>query len=172
MKVKIPIYAGSIALIVVLQTTVLEYISIWNIKPNLPVIFIISVALLRGNPEGAIIGLVTGLVLDFSAGKLIGLNGLFGLYLGLVIGFFNKKLYRENLLIVFIFTLACSLGYEILIHLVSGLTVGKFVWLYAFKNVIFPVTVYNSVLSLLVHLIAGRLNQRVENIDRVQGKKY
>jgi len=55
-RVKIISYAALIFIIALIQSTVLESISIFNIKPNLLLIFIISVALLGSNIEGAVTG--------------------------------------------------------------------------------------------------------------------
>jgi rod shape-determining protein MreD len=170
MKVKIPIYAVSIGLVLILQTTLIEYITIWNIKPNLPIIFIISAAFLNGNTEGAVVGLATGLALDMTVGKLIGLNGLLGLYLGIVTGQVNKKFYRENLLVMAFLTFVCSLVYEFLVYFITGIETGNYHWLYALRFVILPVSVYNGLASLLVHSVNIRVFRRLNQTGRTWRK--
>lgn len=170
MKTKVFLYSACIGIVLILQTTVLEYITIWNIKPNLPVVFTISAALLRGNPEGALIGLVAGIALDMSIGKLIGLNGLICLYLGILAGLLNKKIYRENLLIVLVLAFGLSVIYEFITYFIYNFTEGNFNWLFAIKNIILPVSAYNSIASLFMHLLSIRINRRLEKTNVAQRK--
>ena len=60
----------------VLQSTVLQYIEVWNIRPNLLIMLIIYFALIRGSVEGGIIGLAGGILMDILAGKVFGIHSL------------------------------------------------------------------------------------------------
>jgi hypothetical protein len=72
MKTRIPVYTACILIIITVQSTLADYIMINNVKPNLLIIFIISVALLRGIFEGGIVGFIAGLVQDILFGKVMG----------------------------------------------------------------------------------------------------
>lgn len=170
MNIKIPAYIVCIILIIVLQTTVVEYIAIQGIKPNLLVIFIISIALLRGSAEGAVVGLAAGMAMDMAAGKIIGLYAFIGLYIGLFIGFMNKKIYRENYLIVLFVTFVFTSVIETLVYFVINLTNGQIYWLNAFGKFITPTALYNSVLSVVIYLMAIKLSRWFEETDRIRRK--
>ncbi|GAE88610.1 rod shape-determining protein MreD [Acetivibrio straminisolvens] len=104
MRVKIVSYAVLIFIIALIQSTVLGSISVFNVKPNLLLILIVSAALLGNNVEGAVIGFICGLTQDMLSGRVIGFYALLGLYLGLGVSFINKRLYKENVLVAIITT--------------------------------------------------------------------
>lgn len=160
MKKRIVIYTFLIFIIVLLQSTMLDYVKIYHIKPNLLIIFIISVALLRGNIEGSIIGFFIGLSQDIISGKLLGFYTLLGLYLGLIIGSVNKRLYRENFLVVIFFTFISSITYEMVVYFLSTFLKGNIDFYYPFKNIVLPEALYNSVISIFIYVLVIKLNDR------------
>ena len=160
MKIKILIYTLIIFLIVLLQSTLLDYIKIYYIKPNLLIVFIISIALIRGNIEGSIIGFTIGLSQDLLSGKVLGFYSILGLYLGLIIGSVNKRLYRENFLVVIFFTFRSSIAYESIVYFLSTILKGQIDFYYPFKNIVLPEALYNSLISVFVYVLIIKLNDR------------
>lgn len=171
MRIKILIYTVSIFLIVLIQSSVLDYVEIFNVKPNLLLIFIVATALLRGNVEGAVIGFISGLSQDIVSGKLLGFYSLLGLYLGLIIGSVNKRLYRENFFLIIFFTFISTVVYEYIVYLLGIFFRGKGDLLYPFQNVIFPEAIYNCALSVFIFMIAIRMNRAFENANKM-ARKY
>ena len=170
MKIKILGYAVCIFIIVLIQSTVLDYIKVFNVKPNLLIIFIISVALLSNNIEGAIIGFCTGLSQDIVSGKVLGFYSLLGLYLGLIIGSVNKRLYRENVLIIVFFTFIATVVYETVVCVTNIFTNGQIYFLYSLRNLILPEAIYNSIVSIFIYIFIIKLQDRFENIDKYTRK--
>ena len=160
MKTKILIYTLIIFFIVLLQATILDYIKIFYIKPNLLIVFVISVALLRGNIEGAVIGFFVGLSQDLISGKVLGFYTVLGMYLGLIIGSVNKRLYRENFLVVLFFTFISSIVYEMMVYFLSTFTHGSIGIYYPFKNIVLPEALYNSFISIFVYIVVIKLNDK------------
>lgn len=174
MRIKILIYALCILLIMLLQSTVFNYIEILGVKPNLVIVFIVSVALLRGNVEGMAVGFFTGISQDLLFGRAIGLYALLGLYLGLIIGSVNKRLYRENFLVIIFFTFISTVAYEFAVYLCHGfeaLINGRSSILYALRAVVFPEAVYNSAVSIFVYIFIFKLNHLFEGLSKA-ARKY
>jgi len=173
MKVKILVYALCILLIVVLQSTLLHYIKIYNVKPNLLIIFIVAVALLRGNIEGAVVGFFSGLLQDMLFGEIIGFYALLGMYLGLIVGSVYRRLYRENVLLVVFFTFVSTVVYEGLVYflnLFKAIIDGQADILFAVRDVILPEAVYNSVVSIFVYILVIKLHLRFEDLSKTVRK--
>jgi len=169
MKIKIPVYTVCIIAIILLQSTVLDYIKIYNVKPNLIIVFTVSVALLNGNIEGAIVGFFAGLSQDIATGKLIGFYALLGLYLGLAVGSINKRLYRDNIFVVIFFTFISTIVYESTVYFLWSLRSiisGQVNLLYPLKAVILPEVVYNSAISVFVYIFVIKLTRTFEVTDR------
>jgi rod shape-determining protein MreD len=170
MRVKIPVYALCIFLIIVLQSTLVDYITIYNVKPNLLLVFIVSVALLRGSIEGAVVGFFAGLVQDMLFGKNIGFYALLGMYLGLVNGSINRRLYKESFAVAIFFTFVSTIAYEGLVYVLNSLKLiieGQTNFIYALRGIILPEAFYNSFMTVFIYFFAIKMNYRFEKLDRI-----
>lgn len=170
MKIKIFGYAVCIFIIILLQSTVLDYIKVFGVKPNLLIIFIISVALLSNNVEGAITGFFAGLSQDIVSGKVLGFYSLLGLYLGLIVGSVNKRLYRENVLIIVFFTFISTVVYELAVCCINIFTNGQIAFVYSLRNIILPEAIYNSLVSIFIYIFVIKMQDKFENIDKYSRK--
>ncbi|HEY9060319.1 MAG TPA: rod shape-determining protein MreD [Pseudobacteroides sp.] len=171
MRSRITIAVSGICIAILLQTTILEYITINNIKPNLMLIFIVSIALLRGNIEGAVTGFFGGLMQDIVSGKVIGFYALLGMYLGLVVGSLNKRIYRDNVFVALFFSFCASVAYETLVYLLGIFLKGHTDFLYSFTNKIIPEALYNTAVTIILFYIVVRLDRRF-NRTKKSLRKY
>jgi len=166
MKVKVSIVLTSIVSIALIQSTVLNYAAAYGVKPNLMLVFIVCFSLLRGNVEGAVAGFSAGLVQDIVSGKIMGFYSLLGLYLGVVVGSLNKRLYRENILVALFFTFTSTVVYEFLVYFFAVFLPGDRNILFALKGNILPEAVYNSVISGLIFLIVLKMHRKMEEAEK------
>jgi rod shape-determining protein MreD len=147
----------------ILQTTVLDYVSVLGIKPDLVMLIVVLNGFLLGTREGAFLGYAAGILEDLFAGGFIGLNALSKMAAGYLAGMAGLRLFRENTLVatgvVFLSTFAGNSVYYILLNMV-GIKVPPF---YAFFRVIIPVAVYTS---LLTPLFFRRIFRFVQLRDR------
>ncbi|MGA6828193.1 hypothetical protein ACO9S2_11335 [Nitrospira sp. NS4] len=68
---RVLLYSVLIAGLVVLHTTLLPHLSVWNIKPDVGLVAVCFVGLLAGELEGLLVGLFLGWAMSlFSAGDL------------------------------------------------------------------------------------------------------
>lgn len=162
MRYKVITFTASIFLIALIQTTILNYISVFNVKPNLLMIFVIAVALLRGNVEGAVVGFFCGLVQDATSGSIFGLYTLLGMYTGLIIGSVNKRLYRENFFVIIFFTFISTAVYEFSVYILRTFDFNQANLLYSLRSVVLPEAIYNGIASIFIYIIVIRMNYRLE----------
>lgn len=167
MRVKIVSYAVLIFIIALIQSTVLGSVSVFNVKPNLLMILIVSAALLGSNVEGAIVGFVCGLTQDMLSGRVVGFYALLGLYLGLGVASINKRLYRENVLVAIFTTFTCTIVYEFAVYFLNMFFRGSLGLAFPFKYVILPEAVYNGIVSIVIFLIVLKINNWSEESDRL-----
>ena len=179
MKKKILIYTVCILIIALIQVTLLNYIKIFNVKPNLFIVFVIIAAFFRGSYEGAVIGFFAGITQDMVSGKVLGFYAILGLYLGLIVGSINKRLHRENLILNILNTFLFSFLYESVLFVIlkwSPLLIGKnsligINVLDALKRIILPEAVYNSIISIVVFIIFIKINDKLETESKA-ARKY
>lgn len=170
MKLKTLFYSAGIVLVIIIQTTLADYLAIHNVKPNLMIVFIVSIALLKGNVQGSVVGLILGLVQDMLTGKVLGFYALLGLYLGVAVGSLNKRLYRENLAIAVFFTFTSTMVYEFAVYFLNTFTQSGRVLVDTLKEVILPEAVYNSVISILIYTIVLKVHKKIEAINKTSRK--
>jgi rod shape-determining protein MreD len=171
MRIKILFYTICILFFLVLQSTLLQYIRIYNVIPNLLVVFIILVALIRGNVEGGAVGFFAGLALDMMFGKLLGFYALLGMYLGVAVGSVNRRLYRENLLVVVFFTFVASVLYETAVYFLNTFMSGDISLVFPMTGIILPEALYNSVAAVFLYALVLRVNRRFEEASKA-ARKY
>lgn len=100
----------SIAIIIctILQTTLVEYLSFFNVKPLLLVAVAICAVLDFGLVPGAITGLVCGLIMDITSGRGVGISALLLMYICIGCGLLCPRIFKEKVIAVMLFTFVAS----------------------------------------------------------------
>lgn len=159
---KVFFYLFFILLFLVLQTTMLQLVSVYGVIPNLLITFTIVTAVLRNSTEGAAVGFFSGLCIDMQFGSILGFHALLGLYLGLAAGTISKRIYRENLMIVVFFTFVYSIAYEAVVYLISNILNSDIHIVYAFTSVILPEAIYNCAVSVLMFPLVLKTGKKLD----------
>ncbi len=128
-----------------LQSTVFNFLPLAGVKPDFVLLLTVYFAFTNGPGKGALMGLALGLLEDFYIGRYIGMNGLALLAAGLLAGWFETKLYKENLLIALIVVFVTS-AFSQGIVLFSGLAAGLNWDTGSGLNIIWPLALYNTCL--------------------------
>ena len=133
-----------------LQSTVIPVISIGGVRPDFVLVVVISAALTRGRETGLLCGAFGGILQDLLSAGPFGLNTLTKMLLGLLIGFFERKVNQGNLLLPLVAIAAGTVGATV----VSAL----FLLSYGFGGSIFalflqmvPTIAYHILLAAPVH---------------------
>ena len=147
----------------VLQTTLFPQIAILGVTPDTALVLIVSYAILRGEVEGALFGLFTGLVQDISSGFFIGIFALLGFVTGYVCGKPFKDFFKDNYFLPFAIVVAASLVYQFALYVTTVMFTGQLEFFHYFRTIILPKTIYTASLSIplysLLHLINARLKR-------------
>jgi len=170
MRNKVFFYIVFILVILLLQTSLVDYIKILGVKPNIILIFVVAVSLLKGHIEGAVIGCITGFALDTISGGLFGFYALLFLYTGLFVGYINKRFYKENFLVMFFIMFSVSVAFNFIIHLLTSMVSGTG-FVQALTKRILPEALYNSVVSVPLYLFIYKMLTWLEE-NRKSSRKY
>lgn len=131
----------------VLQTTMLDYIAVTGVKPDLVMLLVVFNGFLLGTREGAFLGFAGGILEDLFSGSYIGLNALSRMVAGYLAGAAGERLYRENTLIatgVTFFSTSVGLTVNYLLLLYLDIHIPPF---YALLRVVLPAAIYTAVLA-------------------------
>lgn len=137
-----------------LQTSVLEVVSIAGIKPDLVMLIVVLNGFLLGTREGAFLGYIGGIIEDLFLGEYIGLNAISKMTAGYLAGVAGERLYKENILVasgVTFFSASAGLLVNYLLLFYLGLHVSPY---YALLRLALPTAVYTAILA---PFIFGRL---------------
>ncbi len=153
-----------------LQSTLLGYIEIFSVRPNLLIVMTVVTALLRGTVESAIMGIAYGLTFDILLGKTLGWYALLLFLLAILISMVNEKLYREKVLVLLTFGLVSSILVETCFVLIYFLFRGLGVFPMLFSTIILPEALMNSVLILPLFKPVMKVYNMLDTIDRKRNR--
>ena len=141
----------------VIQSTLLQHISIFNVMPNLLVIFVIIAAIMSGSSlESAIVGVISGFLLDFMIGRTIGVNMLLLMYIGVFTGLLFKRILTRKYFGILATVFVTSLIYCFFYYVMNFTMWGQGNLLYAFTWVMLVETVYNTIICVPIFLLARK----------------
>lgn len=153
----------------IINSTVFEYIKLHGVKPDLFIIIIVSISVLRNDIEGALTGFLCGLIRDIFFGKSLGFFAFLYMITGYLCGKPFKYFYRENYFVPMLLCFVSSIFFE------SSLFILKFFHqteiFYGILSVIFPQAVYNTVLILVLYPLLYILNKHIENYE-IKRRKF
>ena len=172
-KLKIIIYIGVLILSIAIQYSVIQYLTLFGVKPNLPLIAVIMLGYLAGSETAVLSGFLLGLYQDAVSGKILGMYALFYLYIGLIAGLISGKKQGKSLPISIVLTYVLSVvaasctylfGYMIPI-MRSGheLSAG---FLYVIGRIIVPEAFFNAVFCIPYYFIL-RIKQQEESGESI-----
>lgn len=165
------VYAILLILGFIFQSTFLELIALLDIKPNIILIIVVSVALIRGELEGAVVGFVGGLMLD-SFSRYTGANTFICMMTGYLTGIFTVGLYKENPFVPVITVFIATFFYDFAFYIMEILLQGYTDFIYFFENIILREMVYNALVTLIVYGIIYFLNERLELKEHFKRKLF
>ena len=162
---KILKYAIAIIIINTVQVSLCNYLAIGNIKPNLVIPFVVSVAIINGPITGGIVGLVCGIFMDaFSSGTTI-INSLTYMYLAVVSGILNINYFRKNVGVVMLFTFIGILICELCVHFIHFAIWGSSNIFISLINPILLIALYSLVYTIPLYYITLKLfRQKIKEV--------
>jgi len=137
-------------IVLLVQLTILKYLQIFNWRPDLLLVLLVSYALLRGPSLGMSAGFIVGLTQDLLSTHLLGLTALAktlaGFTAGILIGRFSPR--TEFFLTLLVSSLVHDLCYFFIYTLGEEFTFQSLIFLYTIPN-----TLYTLILGGFLHYI-------------------
>ena len=140
-----------IAVNLVLSATLYEHFSLFGVKPDIMLIIITSIAILYNRNTAMLIGLETGMIQDIIFSKPIGITALSYVIVAYVVGLYNSKIFKDNIIVPIFFTVMASIiKHTVLILMFYIIHLDFYFWSYI-KSIALYELIYNSILSVLVY---------------------
>jgi len=150
-------YIWSIVLffpILIIQTTVIPFISINGITPDLIIIMLVFYSMRNGQVYGTVLGFFYGFLFDLITGSLLGSTMLSKTIAGFVAGYYSNENKREIYFKTYIFVLIvllCSVIDLTINSFFSSLELNTSIVLLLFEQGVLP-GIYTAVISAFVIL--------------------
>lgn len=157
MKSKIILFFTILACFL-LQSTVINYIAIGSVTPNLPLILCISMGLMRGRKSGLWTGFFSGLLIDLFYGGVLGFYALIYMYVGYFSGYACRIYYDDDIKIPVIMVALGDLFYGLAFYGLQFLLRGRLGFSTYLYRIILPEMIYTVFLTLIVYWIFYFIN--------------
>jgi len=141
--------------VVLIQLTVIPFISIQEIVPNLLLIAVVYFSISNGQIFGTVTGASYGLLFDLISGNLLGSNMLSKTIAGFIAGYFSGETRRDKYLYTYSFTLVVFISALVDAMIFSFFSVIDFNtnFLQALFNHALLPSIYTTIVSILVVVV-------------------
>ena len=141
--------------VVLVQLTIIPFVSVQEIIPDLLLIAVVYFSILYGQVFGTITGASYGILYDLISGNLVGSSMLAKTIAGFVAGYFSGETKREKYLYTYSFTIVVFISALIDATIFSFFSVIDFntnFLIALFNHALMP-SIYTSLISILVVII-------------------
>lgn len=149
-----------------LQTVVCPAISIASIKPNLPIVLLVSFGFMRGKKEGLLSGFFLGFLFDIFYGSFLGYYSLIYMTIGYISGMFHHLFFDFEIKLPLLITFICELLYGMFTCFVSFILRGKFHFVFYLKRLILPEMLYTLAIVLVFYRAFHWIDSSLESRER------
>lgn len=156
-------YGILLIIIVILQITLVDFISYGQIKGDIILITLIYITLTLGQIPGIILAFFSGLIFDLLSGNLIGANSLSKVIVIFFVGYFYDEQFNERLIRSYIFLIIVFISSIIERAIYTFISTDldfKYLILTIVNYSLFP-SIMNTMLSTLVFLLPKRSELRL-----------
>lgn len=151
----------------ILQVNIFSHLPILGIIPNLFVIFIIYLAVLSyDNITPSILAVIFGGIYDVCYGSFLGLYALIGFVIVTVVVTFCNRVSVEPKIGMMLYVGIISFFVEIFLGIMQILLTGAAFILQEFVITVLVASIYNFILTLLIHpVFSGYIKERNNNTN-------
>ena len=140
------VYILVLGVLILVQTTLSNFIGIFGVKPDLPLVFALCMAMVKNEKAGALMGLMNGFIEDILFGRFLGLNTIAKSIAGYVVGLGSQNLYKGRVIITMALVFTGSVIFNFVFMTIAFFT-GELIhpWRY-----LLSITVASSLINMFV----------------------
>ncbi|MBM7556183.1 rod shape-determining protein MreD [Halanaerobacter jeridensis] len=150
-------YGVLIIIAVIVQSLPISYEIFSGIHPDFLLIISTMVAVNYGRTAGGVLGFLAGLLQDWFSGGLFGIHAISKTLTAYLCGFLRENIYQHHFLTPLLITLFATVVNQVLILMFTKLLVEILVLKEVTKEVIVPLAIWNSIISLFVYPMIYKL---------------
>ncbi len=155
-----------ILLCFVCQTALFGLLKLADTAPNIMLILVASIAVMRGQKEGMIVGFFSGLLLDIFYSSYLGIFAFVFMLSGFIDGFFHRIYYSEDTFLPLVLIAANDLVYGFIMFIGFGLLKNHLHLFTYIRRIILPELVYTVAVGVVFYRIFLRVNIWLEQYEK------
>lgn len=145
----------------IVQSTILKYILIWDVKPDMILLVSVYAGLTGGKNRGVAVGAISGLIQDSMSVGIFGINTFSKGLIGYILGNIRDKILSENAVTQTFFVFLSSLFDGLFFFLISSVFLQFDIKRGSHLTYILYQTVYNVIIGHIVFLFISRIENRL-----------
>ena len=162
MKSKV-VFFLTVVVCFLLQSTVMDLISIGSVTPNLMLVLFVSMGLMWT-------GFLSGLLVDLFFGSIFGFYALIYMYIGYLSGYAHRIYYDDDVKVPMFLTAGADLLYNLAVYGLQFLLRGRLGLRTYLYRIIIPEMFYTVFITLIVYRLFRYINYRYMNIARKESE--
>ncbi|MBN2656514.1 MAG: rod shape-determining protein MreD [Spirochaetales bacterium] len=159
---RILISSGVLFGIIILQSTLFHYIAVFEVIPNLYLIYLVFTSFYNGGFHGTVCGFATGLVEDAVSISPLGFHSIIKTIIGSLYGSFSGLVILDRFVMPMVFVLIATVLNRLLAFGVVSIFNLSIPVHSVFSRYFLIEIIYNTVLTPPVFFIAHRIRNRLE----------
>jgi len=156
-----------VALVVVIQSTWLEAISIYGVKPDISLIVIVYIAFKNPGLQGQTVGFASGLLQDGISMSPLGLNAFIKTSVALIANLLSGKFYIDRLLMPALFGFISIILKAIYLYILSMFFGEKIIIYKLFSSTLWLEALYTAFVSPIIFLILSPIEHFIVPMDSI-----
>lgn len=141
---------------ITLQSTIFARWNLFGIMPDLILVLAVCYGLLYGPAQGLRMGLAGGLLLDLAGGGILGINTLTKALFGYGAGYLGKTVFKENILVPVVVSVAATVLGEALSFFFLSLFGWRGRFFHYLLTTVLPLSLYNILPAVPLYLFLLR----------------
>lgn len=136
--------------IFVIHSTLLQFLRIGGVIPNLSLIFIVVFSTIYTDKEGIFLAIMLGIFQDLFLMKAFGVNIIIYVLIAYVVSSLEESLFKDNFITPIAFISASTLSYYVL-EFILMYFLGDSIMIPKFVEACFKECIYNCVLGIFIY---------------------
>ena len=146
-----------------LQANFFSWFTIFGIKPNLFIIYILFIGLFGNRGMGIIYGSITGIFLDLLFEEKIGVNLIALSLIGIIATIFDKNFSKDSRITIMFMVFGPTIIFEIISYFTRYILYSVNVEVLNFIKILLVEIVYNILITIVVYPLIQKFGYYIEN---------
>ena len=146
-----------------LQANFFSWFTIFGIKPNLFIIYILFIGLFGNRGMGIIYGSITGIFLDLLFEEKIGVNLITLSLIGIIATIFDKNFSKDSRITIMFMVFGTTIIFEIVSYFTRYILYSINVEVLNFIKILLVEIVYNILITIVVYPLIQKFGYYIEN---------